>query len=113
MTKMVTCLRRLHAKLLTFSCSAPCCRTHMSGHLALTPRRGYRPTTAQHVQDTRDMETTFIVARFSLPLKGLVYLKRDGQETQHREDAARYSKVVAQCVLLARGGSWSMVGVRS
>lgn len=62
---------------------------------------------------SHSMETNFIVARFSLPLKGLVYLTRDGRETQRREDAARYSRAVAQCVLLARGSAWSMVGVRS
>lgn len=59
------------------------------------------------------MHTNFIVARFSVPLKGLVYLARDGRETQRREEAARYSRPVAECVLLARGGAWSMVGVSS
>ncbi len=55
----------------------------------------------------------FIVARFSVPLRGLVYLAASGVETQDRTAAAVYSRAVAQCVLLARGGSWSMVGVRS
>lgn len=59
------------------------------------------------------METNFIVARFSPTLKGLIYLSRDGRETGVRAEAAVYSRPVAQCVLLARGGQWSMVGVRS
>lgn len=59
------------------------------------------------------METNFIVARFSPVLKGLVYLTRDGRETGLRAEAAVYSGPVARCVLLARGGQWSMVGVRS
>lgn len=59
------------------------------------------------------METNFIVARFSTVLPGLIYLARDGRETYHRAEAAVYSRPVAQCVLLARGGQWSMVGVRS
>lgn len=59
------------------------------------------------------METNFIVARFSITNRGLIYLARDGRETGIRADAAVYSRPVAQCVLLARGGEWSMVGVRS
>jgi hypothetical protein len=55
----------------------------------------------------------FLVSRFSTVLPGLIYLARDGRETYNRAEAAIYSRPVAECVLLARGGSWSMVGVRS
>lgn len=59
------------------------------------------------------MHTNFIVARWSQVTKGLIYLTAAGRETGERADAAVYSRAVAECVLIARVGQWSVVGVRA